>query len=403
MSRSIVFLCAAAFGAASLRAQTLPPPPNDEPAGAVALIPGEPLLATTAGAAPSTPLVQSCVGAVWADVFFSFVPSVSGAHVFSTAAPLDAPVGTLVEHRFFLHDATNVATPLACSVAPCWSGGWTLAHTLTAGATYLVRVARTGVVPDGTFFVAVIPPPPVPLSDACASAPSISLGYTQVALAGTTASNPSPVCAAFANWTQDVFGKFTAPLTGRVRIHRQAAELLAVYTGACGAEVPAPGVNTCVHFVDVGSTFTSFDAVAGVEYLIRVGSNQVGSTALGWIQIDYALTSTVVKTPVGPGTASVALDVVGGGAFDLVVHAITLHQGAFPFGWFYGVDLPFAELWTYPTLGAPFVMVLSGAGTASYFLPSIPDPLGATFYAVAVTFDASLVKKKHSASYAFTL
>jgi hypothetical protein len=140
---------------------------------------------------------------------------------------------------------------------------------------------------------------------------------------------------------------------------------------------------------------TKFNAVAGTLYYIRIGTTGT-STSIGWINLEYEFSLSITKTPVGPGLASLTLADVAGNPNELVVNALTLVPGAYPNGWFYGVDVPVFELLNYGALGAPFFMVLDGSGAASYVVPLVPDPLGFNLYGVAVSFSLSGIKTKHS-------
>lgn len=75
----------------------------------------------------------------------------------------------------------------------------------------------------------------------------------------------------------------------------------------------------------------------------------------------------------------------GGTAGNPYLNAISLTQGAFPNGWFYGVDIPFNLLVSEYLLGSPFSGVLNVVGGA---LGSISGPLppGIQLYAVGVEF-----------------
>lgn len=89
-----------------------------------------------------------------------------------------------------------------------------------------------------------------------------------------------------------------------------------------------------------------------------------------------------------PLAFSVSLSDVGGNPGDLCINALTLYAGAYPSGWFYGVDIPIAELLVEFYFGVPFLTVLDATGGYATVIPGIP-PLGVTFYGVAAEFTPS--------------
>jgi hypothetical protein len=104
---------------------------------------------------------------------------------------------------------------------------------------------------------------------------------------------------------------------------------------------------------------------------------------------DYTVSSggaftLTFSSPLGAG--SIQMDIANGPGSGGYLAAITLNAGAYPSGWFFGVDIPIAELGAEINLGFPFVGPLDGAGniTVGPFtgLPAI------TLYGVALGFPA---------------
>jgi Lectin C-type domain len=93
-----------------------------------------------------------------------------------------------------------------------------------------------------------------------------------------------------------------------------------------------------------------------------------------------------VDAPTGPG--SFRMQNSGGGAFNPYVTAVTLAPGAYPFGWFYGVDISMPQLLSELGSGPPFTGVLNASGGSTFTIPSgVPPGIGV--YAVSVEFTPS--------------
>jgi hypothetical protein len=96
--------------------------------------------------------------------------------------------------------------------------------------------------------------------------------------------------------------------------------------------------------------------------------------------------SLLVTSPFGIG-GSIQVNMSSlpaGGTYFL---AATLVQGAYPNGWFYGIDIPVADLGTEINAGAPFSgPISSGAcnGGQAQIGPIFGAPTGLTFYLVAI-------------------
>ena len=95
----------------------------------------------------------------------------------------------------------------------------------------------------------------------------------------------------------------------------------------------------------------------------------------------------LLKLSYDPMSFVVSLSDVGGNPGDLCFNALTLTAGAYPNGWWYGIDIPVLEMAQEFNLGAPFLTALDANGSYSILLPGIP-PLGLTFYGVALDISA---------------
>jgi hypothetical protein len=88
------------------------------------------------------------------------------------------------------------------------------------------------------------------------------------------------------------------------------------------------------------------------------------------------------SSPLGPG--SIQADMCAGDPLGNHFLAVTLGAGAYPLGWFFGIDIPYPELVAELTGGFPFTGLLDGAGAATIGpIPGLPS--GFTVYAVALS------------------
>jgi hypothetical protein len=99
-----------------------------------------------------------------------------------------------------------------------------------------------------------------------------------------------------------------------------------------------------------------------------------GSSSAQWT---YSVTQ-----PNGPGGA-LHLDNLGGTPGNLYLNAMTLVSGGFPFGWFYGIDIPFPDLIAEVAFGQAFFGALDAEGE-KHFVFEGPIASGVTAYIVAV-------------------
>ena len=145
--------------------------------------------------------------------------------------------------------------------------------------------------------------------------------------------------------------------------------------------------------------YVTFSAVAGTTYFIRVGNNTATLMNV-FVNIEYIFTLSMTYD--APNFA-VTIANVAGNPGDIALNALTLNQGAYPNGWFYGVDIPLFELTNLLISGPPFFTVLDGVGGYSLTIPGIPPLGGITFYGVAVDFTPAGVFAKKSAPTSLTL
>ncbi len=149
-------------------------------------------------------------------------------------------------------------------------------------------------------------------------------------------------------------------------------------------------------------------AVGGLS-LLPGGTAWVGFTAsTGGSFENYDLQSwtyepgMLLNLAYDPMTFVVSLADVGGNPGDLCFNVLTLNGGAFPNGWFYGVDINVVEMAQIFNLGAPFLTALDANGEYSLLVPGVP-PLGVTFYGVALDISAAGLVVKSSPPTSLTL
>lgn len=127
------------------------------------------------------------------------------------------------------------------------------------------------------------------------------------------------------------------------------------------ASIPAAAPGTFVSFV----VFNEQDTAAGSELLVD------DVCFIGRPRLVYS-------SPLGAGSLAARIDC--GTPNSVFYTPITLAPGAFPYGFFYGVDISLLDVVFQISLGAPFIGVLDASG--SFDLPPyIGLPSGLTLYA----------------------
>jgi hypothetical protein len=124
----------------------------------------------------------------------------------------------------------------------------------------------------------------------------------------------------------------------------------------------------------------SWSAVAGTPYYISVAgyAGNTGSFAM-MVSIGSGLTLTFTST--NPGT--LGYDIIGGTPSGAAFTAVTFNAGAFPTGWFFGIDIGFPELANEVNIGFPFLVGLTACGSLTVG-PFTGLPSGLTVYGVTL-------------------
>ncbi len=275
----------------------------------------------------------------------------------------------------------------------------------TAGTTYLFRLGNTTATTTASMLhLAEIP---IATNDECVGALSVFTGANgPFTNAGTTTSATTPTCMTAASTNSDIWFAWTAPITATVKMNGCGSSSDPFFTvyDACGGLQVACDDDDLSNLGPCATTqtlnpYVSFPAIAGTTYFIRVGNNTAALMTV-FINIEYVFSLTLTYDPMA---FAVTIADVAGNPGDLALNALTLVQGAYPNGWWYGVDIPVFELTNLILTGAPFFVLLDGTGSYSLTIPGIPPLGGITFYGVGVDFTPAGIFAKKSAPTSITL
>ncbi|WP_155958850.1 GEVED domain-containing protein [Flavobacterium limnosediminis] len=222
----------------------LPPPANDNCAGAIALTvnPATTCTTTTSGTTVAATQSQvSCAGTADDDVWYSFTATTTSHTITATPGTLS----DIVLQVFSGACAGTVTGSLGCADVTSGATAETLTLTgLTAGNTYLIRIySNSSGSNQGTFTLCITTPPTPPANDEPCSAISLTVNttctYTAYTNANATASAgvPAPSCSLYSGG--DVWFSVVVPANGEVTVDTQTGGMtdsgMAWYTGTCGA------------------------------------------------------------------------------------------------------------------------------------------------------------------------
>lgn len=326
------------------------------------------------GATTGSDPVMIC-GSAFKDVWYAYVAPCSGVVTVNTCNP-----------------STNFDTVLAAWEGSCGCNALLLldcnddfcgtrsqiTFTAAAGATYYVTVAGFNGA-SGSFTLSVTCVPGVPTNDQCLGSIPIPFGRRIIGTNVGATQSAGIGCGPHADvWYSFVSGIFGAPITvttcnsvvGGVTTFDT---VIGVFSGACGSLTQVPGAcndDTC-------GLQSSVTFIGGLnQYYIQVGGF-AGATGTFGLKVDQAALISLTFWDQGPGTIGYRI----AGAFPYYYLFATLNAGTFPNGWFYGIDLSFADLTNELAAGYPFHGPLSVCGTNG---PFGPLPSGLTVYAVAL-------------------
>jgi trimeric autotransporter adhesin len=400
-------LVGTAQGAFAITWFLLLPPSNDDCATAITVVDGVNPAAgtfTNAGALDDAGYTAAAcaAGAIGSKgVWFLYSASVTGNIVASTCTPSGLTAGSLTDTVVEVFDncgATFVS--IGCSDNACGNLSKAV-FPATAGNLYWVRVSSKSTTLSGTFYLSMNP---VPANDECVGAVPVALGLNgPFNILGATNSTPATTCAAS---NQDLWFLFFATDTGTLKISTCTSgfdTVLSVFDGACaGTQLACDdddlnNLGPCATTQGLAS-YLEFAVVGGTSYMIRVGNFSTTTVGDVFLTLTYKFSFSMTK----PTATDVEIKDFAGTPGNIFLNAITLSQGAFPNGWFYGVDIPISELILEANFGPPFFGVLDANGAFSITYGGIPF-LGITFYTVAVEFSVGGIFVQKTDAVAYTI
>lgn len=142
----------------------------------------------------------------------------------------------------------------------------------------------------------------------------------------------------------------------------------------------------------VGGLALQAGGAAYVGFTAATGGSSETYDILSWTY-DQGL---LLDLAYNPATFTIDLNVDGGNPFDLCLNAITLNVGAYPNGWFYGLDIPVFELLNEYYVGAPFLTLLDAGGSYSFSVGGVPPAFAGLLYGVSVEYGPTGVFKRAS-------
>lgn len=169
---------------------------------------------------------------------------------------------------------------IACDDDSCGDQS-TVSFQAVSGQNYTFQIGKFPGSPNGSGVFQLSLQPPGPPNDQCITATQVGEGQFTVNTNDAT-SDPLVACVPITN---DVWFRYTAPAPGQVNVRTCGIApfdtVIAVYTGPCsGPQLVACSDNAC----GVQSA-VYFDALPGVQYLVRVGGAN-GEHGIGGIIIE---------------------------------------------------------------------------------------------------------------------
>ncbi len=334
-------------------------------------------------------------------MWFTYVSGTSGNVIASTCNQVGFPTASLTDTVVEVFDNCGATfTSIACSDNSCLNLS-SANFAAVAGNQYWIRVSSKSTTLSGTFTLTLNP---VPANDECISATPLTNGVNgPFRHQGATTSAGAPSCSTLA---QDLWFTYTATETAVLKVNTCGSNVdtvLAVYD-VCG------GVQLACDDDDLGNlgpcattqalnSHLELPVTLGTTYLIRVGN--FSATTFGQFTINLSYKFSLALAYDGP-SLTVSINDVAGTPGNLVLNALTLNQGAYPNGYFYGVDIPVFEIVGLVLSGSPFLTFLDGAGRFNFSAGGVP-PLGVTFYGVAVEYNFAgiFVQKSDPTSLSF--
>jgi hypothetical protein len=383
--------------------------PNDCASGALPmnLGVGAPLVtagtnvgATTGGACSPLP---SC-GIPTQDVWYTFVAPITGGVEASFCATEGGDALGMVQEDTVLAawDALTM-TQLVCDDDSCGGGpefSSRVSFDVVAGQQYLMQVASWGGNAAGTYNLGAAVYA-IPANDTCGGATviaeptSTSLSLPAFTTAGASINTSATTCPGV---VKDVCFQFTSngkphvctvvacspnKLTPIIRVSTGGAEKCcntASWSNCTDDMYPQPTVNSLCK----SSAAVTFDVAENSVYCISVGASDEKTGSFG-VQLVYNVSGDYKNdTPI---TELYTFDAP---PFWLLFRAMTLNAGAFPQGWWGGIDIAFSEMLMQANWpgGIPFLGLADAAGNLLHFsLPANAIPPGIDVYTSLLMMD----------------
>jgi hypothetical protein len=363
-------------------------PPNDECGYSIYVT----LPALVSGSNVGATLSMPACGSIGSDVWYRFVAPYNGTVTLSVCSAL-GPGSTTFDSVIAVRLGACGFPIVGCNDDYCSQESW-LQVPITAGTEYEVQLGGFQGA-QGSFTLSIVGTPTVPPNDACANAIPLTVGALVVAenFGATTGPDPTPFPC---NSGKDVWYVFAAPACGTYSASTCTGwtgfdTVVTVWQGSCGSlsQVACSDDNCPGGFIT--ASYVTFYADAGSTRYLSVGGFAGGNLGQFGLLVS-PVTNTAMSLgffDVGPGTLgfSVTNGPSGGYAFT----AITLNQGAYPSGWFAGIDIGMPDLLAQWMAGPPFVLPLSAPCGNLTFGPVPNVPGGLTLFAVAHGFPSGSV------------
>jgi hypothetical protein len=326
------------------------------------------------------------------DVWYFYVAPCTGTAIATMCFPGGATFDCVVA-AWFAPLACGAPRPgeIACNDDFCGLRSY-VSFAVQAGKTYYLSIG--GYAGDtGSFTLSLscstsAGPPPV--NDTCTSAkPMNSTALLTGTTVGATSGGSDPV-GTCGGMSKDVWYYFTAPQfeTYVVTTCLPGADfdtVIAVWAGPGCALLTQIGCNDDACYPGgpggLKSTVT-FNAAAGATYRISVGGFGGDS---GYFNLSLRPVSAMDLSIGLSAPGQIGFSVTQGPPNGTYFAALTLNQGNFPNGWFFGIDILGQDLGQQLLGSAPFWGPLSSCGN-TFVGPFTGLPAGLTLYGVAFGF-----------------
>jgi hypothetical protein len=355
-----------AFGLAILAPLAFAQPGNDLCSNAISL--GNGLNGgTIVNATASYPAIP-CGTAVTVDVWYTYTATCTGVATAQTCAPGSATFDSVIAVWHAAGGCCALGLVGCSDDAPGCGLMSTVQWPCLAGRTYYISIGSFGTF-TGTFVLSLsctAGAPPAPANDQCNNYTPL---FESVAISGSNVGatagglfNPVAPCAPTG---ADVWYHFGASVTGSfvaTTCHAGTTfdTVLSVWKFACngsGAVLVSCNDDSCA-IASTRST-TTFSAITGDDIYVSVGGYN-GQTG------DFVLTAGPAAEQMNlffftGGIGSIGFEIRGGPPGGPYFAGMTVNHGAYPAGWFLGIDITLAELASEINT-PPFTGVLGACG-----------------------------------------